>query len=234
MTAHYSDTVVASDEPQGEHAPNFEDRCPCVLLLDKSSSMAGIPIRMVNDAIAHFKDEMLLDSVTARRAEIAVVAFNHDVSVVQDFVTVHALRPPELSAAGGTKMTSAINHALDMIARRKEELQANHIGYYRPIVILLTDGYPQHDTQAEIDRAVARIEQDESGRHVAFFAFGVKGADMKMLAKLAPKARGARLLRDVQHIGEIFQWLSKSLQQISHSQPGQPLVLPTPPGLTVY
>ena len=36
-------------------ADNPEPRCPCVLLLDTSGSMAGQPIRELNDGIQAFK-----------------------------------------------------------------------------------------------------------------------------------------------------------------------------------
>lgn len=220
-------------EDVAEFADNPEDRCACVLLLDVSSSMAGRPIQMVNDAIKAFKDEVSRDRLTALRAEIAIVAFSHTVNIVQDFVAVRDFEPPVLAASGGTKIAGAINRALRMVDQRKKEYRANNIGYYRPIILLLTDGYPQHDTVEEIAEATKRIAEEEAGRHVAFFAFGVEGADMAMLAKIATAERPPLRVEEAE-IADIFQWLANSVSVISTSQPGERLTLPAPPGLTDY
>ena len=216
-----------------EFADNPEDRCACVLLLDVSSSMTGRPIQMVNDAIKSFKDEVSRDRLAALRAEIAIIAFSHTINVVQDFVTVRDFDPPVLAASGGTKMAGAINRALRMVDQRKQEYRKNNIGYYRSIVLLLTDGYPQHDTPEEITEATQRIAEAEAGRHVAFFAFGVVGANMEMLARIATPERPPLRIEQAQ-IGDIFQWLANSVSVISTSQPGERLTLPTPPGLTDF
>lgn len=216
-----------------EFANNPADRCACVLLLDVSRSMTGNPIRIVNDAIKDFKDEVSRDAKASKMAEIAVVAFNHIITVVQDFVTVHDFEPPELTAWGGTKIAGAVNRALDMLDQRKQEYRDNHIGYYRPIILLLTDGYPEHDTAEEIAEATKRIAEEEAGRHVAFFAFGVERADMAMLAKIATAKRPPLRVEEAE-IDDIFQWLANSMEVISQSQPGERLRLPAPPGLTDY
>lgn len=221
-------------EDTTEFADNPEDRCACVLLLDTSGSMTtGNRIRMVNEAVKSFKDEVSNDPLTASRVEVAIVAFNHQVSLVQDFVTVRNFQPPELSASGGTKMAAAINLALDTLDQRKKQYRSNSIGYYRPIVLLLTDGRPEHDTPEEVDQAIARIAQEEGGRHVAFFAFGLERSDMPMLAKFTTPQRPALHVREAD-IDKIFQWLANSVSQISTSQPGDQLRLQTPPGLTDY
>lgn len=208
-----------------------EDRCACVLLLDVSNSMTGDPIRMVNDAIRSFKDEVSRDALSSQRVQIAVVAFNHEVNIKQDFIDVSKFKPPVLTASGGTKIAGAVNRALDMLDQQKKVYRANDIGVYRPIVLLITDGYPEHDTPEEIDEAARRISEEEVGRHVVFFAFGIKGADMGKLAEIS--VRKPRRVDEAQ-ISEIFQWLSDSVSMIAESQPGDRLALPTPPGDTDY
>jgi hypothetical protein len=52
-----------------EFAQNPEPRCPCVLILDISSSMTGEPIRELNEGLAAFRDELLADPVARRRVE---------------------------------------------------------------------------------------------------------------------------------------------------------------------
>ena len=48
-----------------EFAENPEQRCPCVLLIDTSTSMRGPSIDQLNQALAEFKQELYADSMAA-------------------------------------------------------------------------------------------------------------------------------------------------------------------------
>ena len=98
-----------------EFAENPEPRCPCVLLLDTSSSMRGTPNAALQEALQTFKTELLHDDLAVQRVEVAVVTFDSDIRVIQDFVTVDRLDTPTLTAQGYTHMGSAIHQALDML-----------------------------------------------------------------------------------------------------------------------
>ncbi len=78
-------------EEMVEFAENQEPRCPCVLLLDTSGSMHGEKIGALNEGLRAFRDDLLRDPVARKRVEIAVVAFDNEVRVVQDFVTADRL-----------------------------------------------------------------------------------------------------------------------------------------------
>lgn len=130
-----------------EFAENPEPRCPCVLLLDTSGSMQGAPVAALNDGLRTFKETLTRDSLAARRVEVAVITFDSEVKVVQDFITADQFEPPELTAQGATCMGGAINKALDLIQARKSQYRANGVAYYRPWVFMITDGEPYGDTQ---------------------------------------------------------------------------------------
>ena len=102
-----------------EFAENPEPRCPCVLLLDTSGSMNGAPLQALNAGLQSFKTEIVKDNLASRRVEIAVVTFNNEIAVEQDFVTADQFAPPTLTARGMTHMGAAINKALDMVQARK-------------------------------------------------------------------------------------------------------------------
>lgn len=51
-----------------EFAMNPDPRCPCVLLLDVSGSMAGESIQQLSEGYTAFLDALRLDAVAARRS----------------------------------------------------------------------------------------------------------------------------------------------------------------------
>jgi uncharacterized protein YegL len=95
--------------PFGAHkfADNPEPRCPCLLLLDTSGSMQGQPISELNAGLIQFKDELVSDSLAAKRVEIAIVTFG-PVNTVTEFQTADEFYPPTLTTTGDTPMGAAI------------------------------------------------------------------------------------------------------------------------------
>ncbi|MBM3728725.1 MAG: VWA domain-containing protein [Acidobacteria bacterium] len=209
-----------------EFAENPEPRCACVLLLDTSGSMAGAPITALNDGLKVLKDSLSADPLASQRVEIAVVTFDSEVRVVQDFVTVDRFEPPALTAQNLTYMGSAIHQALDMLTARKARYKANGVQYYRPWVFLITDGAPQGEADTIVQEAARRIREDEDGKRVAFFGVGVQDADMDRLRQIVVRA-------PVKLVGlnfrEMFLWLSKSMSAVSGSKVDDKMVALTPP-----
>jgi uncharacterized protein YegL len=87
---------------------NPEPCCPCVLLLDTSSSMDGPSIDQLNAGLRQFQKELGNDALASQRVEIAVITFG-PVKVVQDFITADNYAPAELRAEGDTPIGAAIN-----------------------------------------------------------------------------------------------------------------------------
>jgi len=165
-----------------EFAENPEPRCPCVLLLDTSGSMQGEAIAALNTGLAAFKRDLTKDPLASRRVEIAIITFDNEIKVVQDFVTADQFESPILKAQGQTFMGSGIQKALDLIQTRKTQYRANGIAYYRPWVFMITDGEPQGEPENIVQNAAQRLKNDEHNKRVAFFAVGVEKANMHKLA----------------------------------------------------
>ena len=210
-----------------EFAENPEPRCPCIILVDQSTSMKGDRIASVNKGIREFKNSIMEDEVAAARAEIAIITFNHRATTVQDFTAAWDLDPPTISAGGSTNISGAVHHAISELERRKRTYRANGIESYRPIIILITDGEPTSDDPELLANVSNHIAGQEEGKHLTFFTFAVEGADLKKLAQIAPPNRPPMQLREAR-IEEMFLWLSNSVSAISQSQPGDSIRLPTP------
>ena len=203
-----------------EFAENPEPRCPCVLLLDVSGSMTGEAIEELNAGLVTFKQELMADSLAHKRVEVAVITFG-PVQVVRDFQTAEHFQPPTLSAEGDTPMGAAIECALELLRRRKEEYRASGITFYRPWILMITDGAPS-DNWAE---AAASVQAGEASKSFAFFAIAVRGANLQTLRQIS--VRAPLRLKGLQ-FRSMFQWLSNSMKSVSHSSPAEALRLQNP------
>jgi uncharacterized protein YegL len=204
------------------YADNPDPRCPCVLVLDRSGSMAGRPIDELNAGLQQFRSELLGDQLAARRVEIAVVPFG-PLLRGSPFHAASQFQPQALTAGGDTPTGAAVEYAIELIATQKASYKHHGIPYYRPWIILITDGQPTDDWS----QAARLVHDGESAKAFSFFAIGVSGADMNVLRKLS--VREPLKLQGLA-FREFFLWLSASLTNVSKSAVGEQVALPPPSG----
>lgn len=198
-----------------DFADNPEPRCPCVLVLDCSYSMtANNAIDELNNGIETFKRAIEDNDLAAKRVEVAIVSFGASVDVSQEFTTVDGFQPSPLIANGATPMGTALEQAVEMVANRRKVYRSNAIKSYKPWIFLITDGAPTDS----ITDAISKIKAGEDNKDFTFFAVGVEQADMNVLSRLSTH-RAPLKLRGIA-FGELFQWLSDSLSQVSSDDPG--------------
>ena len=210
---------------------NPESRIACVMVLDVSSSMNGDPIKEVNAGLKAFINQIQSNDLTAKRADVAIIAFNHDHEVVQSFGEALDIGTVSLHAFGQTRMAPPINTALEIIENRKRQYQDAGIPYYRPIIMLLTDGYPQHDSPPDLAAVSQRIKEAEEQKKVKFFTIGTESADMKFLTTLS--SQPPKRLHQTNFV-QLFEWLSNSITAISNSRLGDEVELPPTDGWSRY
>jgi uncharacterized protein YegL len=225
-----------------EFAANPERRCPVVLVLDTSGSMSGDPIKMVNDGVRKLEEQLRADVLASLRVELAIVTFGGDARVMDvrgeggsptaqtAFVTMENFQAPVLHANGGTPMGDAVQMALKLLRERKDIYQQGGISYYRPWLMLISDGAPTDNNwqQAAMDSVA-----EEQRKGVSVFPVAVENASLEVLQQFSASQPPLKL-RDVDHFGELFTWLSDSLSAIANSQPGQQVPLPSPGGWAVF
>lgn len=205
-----------------DFANNPESRCPCLLLLDTSASMSGMPVLQLNEGVRTFKDELTEDPLAVKRVEVAMLSFG-PLHLQNDFTTVDNFQVPHLSANGDTPMGAAITMGIDLITKRKQTYKQHGVGYYKPWIILITDGAPTDHWQ----QAAQLIKEGEANNAFAFFAIGVEGANMDVLSQIS--VRTPLKLKGLM-FREFFLWLSSSMKMVSSKSPGTSNTLPSPSG----
>lgn len=199
-------------------AQNPDNRCPCILLLDISSSMKGAPIEALNEGLRAFQQDINQDDMARRRVEIAIITFGGGVSVLQPFVRARDFVAPTLDAHGSTPMGKAIECALDLLQRHKRQLMNAGVQYYRPWIFLVTDGAPTDEWKM----AAQLVHDEEKAESLAFFAVGVGNARMDILEKIS--ARRPTRLQGLK-FREMFLWVSESQKRVSISSVGDKVKL---------
>lgn len=208
---------------------NQEPRCPCILLVDTSSSMAGEAISSLNQGVLQFEQELNQDGLARKRVEVGVVSFGQGVQVVQDFISPSSFVPPRFEANGNTPMGEAVVKALELLEERKRAYRSAGVSFYRPWVFLITDGGPT-DYQTHFWRqAKDLVHTGEAAKKHLFFGVGVEGADFTRLNELCSPSRPALKLKGLS-FAELFTWLSSSLKTVSSTNPGSGAVPLLPPG----
>jgi uncharacterized protein YegL len=206
-----------------------KSRILITLVVDTSSSMAeGDRIGELNRALRSWRDELMKDDHLSSRGEIALVTFGKDHVVAVDpsgavagqasqpYVPVSQFKPAELAAGGVTPMVEALQYAFDLLAARRRQLRTEGISLAnRPLVYLITDGVPTDERGYRSDRwrdFAPVIRQQENGKHLLFFAFGVDGAEREVLSGLAPSSWKflARL-----NFAEVLKLVSASIESAS-------------------
>ena len=114
-------TVAKYANVQGVDISNPAVRCPVVLLLDTSKSMAGQPIKELEDALCQFISEVKDDVAAAASVELCIITLDERATVQLPFTSAMDLvsRKLGLKAAGGTFTGKALERAADTICSKR-------------------------------------------------------------------------------------------------------------------
>lgn len=178
----------------------------------------------LNAGVRQLFDALLADPVAAVSAEVAIVSFADHAQLLLDFQALDRVgTPPPLTADGNTDLGGGVELALRVLDARKAEYKSAGVDYFQPWLVLMTDGAPTtatHPAQAQ------RVTALEAAKKLTVFNIGIgDGADTTVLGLFSGKHPPYRLVG--MNFREFFQFLSRSVAQVSQSRPGEKLQLDT-------
>ena len=239
----YPDDVPAGEDdlmPEDElvdleFADNPEPRCPVLIIADCSGSMAGRPIDAMNRGVGDLYQAIVDDEIARNRVEVALLSFSTEARVERDFSTVSERGKTNMRAGGATNMHLAIQQGCDLLDARKEQYRLGGVPYFRPIMVLFSDGLPT-SPRPEMEQANQRLVDMESGSQLTIFKVGINAqAVQAMLGVLPnPNSRFQPLQLDNLRFSDFFVWLSRSVSAISRSTPGEAVNLPPTDWTTIH
>ena len=156
-------TVQPATPPTPPPPPRLQSHLSQILafyvVCDKSASMAGDPIEVVNENLAEMHRTLISDPVIADKCWMGVMSFSSLASVELPLSPPHqVLAMPQIDAEGITNYGRAFSLVKSQIDIDLPRLSQTHRPL-RPVVFFLTDGSPSDATwKADLEKLVDASE----------------------------------------------------------------------------
>ena len=207
---------------EGQSPDNYEQKCLCVLVVDISGSMSGEPINQLNKGLQEFHKEVIADFVASQRLEVSIVTFGSSVLCIQEPNLVNNFQMPNLSTNGSTKLVDGVRLAMDVVENRKRWYKETGQNYYRPMIVLITDGEPDGDQ--DLMGLSNEVSSKVASKNFMFYSLGVRGYNHQKLNQICSTPPPLPL--DGYKFSEFFKWIRNSIVIITKSTEGEVLMLP--------
>lgn len=213
--------------PKGfSSSSNSESRCLCTLVVDVSGSM-NICINSLNKALSSFFNDLRYGrggfrEVSKEQIEIAILWFDSDAKVVRiPSLISDEENAPILKTRGLKTNTSlAIRKAISITENRKAKYKEVGLTYYRPWIILMTDGNPNPYDEDDIRRLIEEVHMGLSQHKFMFTAIGLgTKVDSSFLSEISDNHY---TYINNSNISDLFEALSGSISNMSKSIAANP------------
>jgi len=208
---------------QAETPDNYEQKCLCTLVLDTSGSMEGKAIMELNRGLKEFYKAVEEDLVAATRLEVCIIGFGTQIKTIQNPSLISSFVMPELKVDGSTRLVDAVREAMIVTENRKQWYKDTGQPYYRPLIVLITDGEP--DAKQDVNGLSLEIRDAVSNKKFIFFGLGVDGYNHEKMKQICPPSAPPLPLAGYK-FSEFFKWLSNSIGIITKSKEGESIELP--------
>ncbi len=207
MPANFYDDLIDNPTP----------RCPCMLVLDVSASMRGESINELNQGVHQFIEAVLQDDFASYAVDVGIITFGGTAQEIIPMQSVQHVEAPRLSATGNTPMGEAVNEAIQVLEKRKQEYKSSGVSYYQPWLVLMTDGEPIDNYKA----AATKLRQLAETNKMLVITVGIgDSCNISKLSEFCPSDNPPKKLTGLK-FQYFFKWLSQSVGEvITKSTPG--------------
>ena len=201
---------------------NTNQRLPCIVIVDGSTSMDGSPIKKLNEGLQVLEQQLKSDDIASLRVQLLILRIggHNDVEILTDWTDAIDFSAPLVEANGTTPLGEGVKVALKKLEEQKKRYKDNQITYNRPWLFMITDGAP---TDPNWEKAAEKAVESEKKGKVVVFPIGTEHADFDTLNKFS--SRGALMLKNLD-FKELFVWLSQSVSAGSQTEIGSETQLP--------
>ena len=210
--------MSGSNPFQAEAVQNYAQKCCVALVLDTSGSMTGQRIDQLNDGIRSFIQEVQADAANlGQKLEIGIVTFNSGVERICEPKLAEFIDLAPLTTLGSTRLVDGVREGIAMVKQRKEWYKTTGQKYYRPWVIMITDGEPDGEQKAQLMTLASEIQAGMVNKEFCFMAIGVEGADANVLRTISNSEIPPRMLAGLKFTA-FFRWLSSTIADVAKGQ----------------
>src|SRR5215210_151005 len=117
-------------------------RLPVYLVLDVSGSMSGEPIEAVRMGLRSLVNDLQNDPNALDTVWLSVITFGSGARQVVPLTELGAFQEPNLPIEGSTNLADALRLLTKSIDKEVRRTTANQKGDWKPMVFLMTDGFP--------------------------------------------------------------------------------------------
>lgn len=198
---------------EGEIYYRQETHVAAILVFDTSGSM-NPNIHELNMAMKLWIEDAKKNISENAIIDVAIIEYNNDVQVINDFTPLIKLEPHTFTSQGTTCTGKAIEKAIEMAKSQVKRYRQEGIDAHIPWVLLFTDGMPTDS----IENA-KRLLQDEASKgkygHVKLWAIATDNADLNVCKQLTDRVI---YMRDHDY-KSMFDWTRESMAILSNSNP---------------
>lgn len=184
--------------------------------IDNSKSMSGIRIDTVNTKINEFIKNMYSNKMARASVELSIITFGHEVSVIREFLPLSSKEKLNIVANGSrTEMGEGVKKALDLLDNRMEELTELGTRFYKPWLIIISDGEAS-DINKCIEVSKKVIDRQKAGElKVKCMNFSTEG-EIDSLKQFSVD-ESVDMVDDMK-TWEFFSMLSRSISSVSQAR----------------
>lgn len=134
---------------------------PVLILCDNSGSMQSY-VDTVNQCLESLIADLKADSVLSHKIDLRIVSFNTGYTEILPFTMVDSIDTSRLKKVQkeewATYLGTALSKAVEELSAEKAMYKAAKAEYTQPNLIVLSDGYPEHEDSAVTDAGITAVQ----------------------------------------------------------------------------